>query len=101
MTPEFDGKTTWNDISAHLPKGLVGNEPKMLRGYFRVQERLQAGQRVKATELMHYLQKVVGFEEFEKENDALFAAIDVAVRGSTKRQDGLNHFIEPLFKITR
>ncbi|MGB6839239.1 MAG: hypothetical protein WBE27_03165, partial [Microgenomates group bacterium] len=59
---------------------------RFLKGYFKAQLRIADGQKVRAREIFDGLVKKKGYKEFEKENQALLAAIDIVVRGFTNRK---------------
>ncbi len=84
---------SWAQINIHLPENFDPHNRKFLRGYFRAQLRIARGQMVKAGRIMDGLDVKPGFREFEDENGALLAAVDIAVRGKTNRN------IEPLFHL--
>jgi hypothetical protein len=86
--------TFWSEIDSKLPEGIDPADKNFAKGYFRGQLRLALGKKVKAGKIFHSLEKQVGYLDFEKENEPLLAAIDLAVRGETRRTD-----VEPLFRM--
>jgi hypothetical protein len=90
---------SWVEIEAQLPKDIGTDKEKLIRGYYRMQKRIALGQLVRAKELGQLLDKIPCFEEFENENEKLFAAVDIAVRGKTNRRDDNNRPLEPLFRL--
>lgn len=76
----------WSQITPHLPEDVNPRVLKFIRGYYNAQLLLADGKRVKARRKFEGLVKKVGFKDFEKENQQLFAAIDIVVRGSTNKK---------------
>lgn len=92
---------SWNEIAVLLPDSLNPGEDRLLRGYYDVQKKITLKQKESAKKKMNSLLKMTGYEEFEAKNDNLFAAIDIAVRGSTNRLNGDKKPIEPLFRLKK
>lgn len=76
----------WTELSYYLPKDVDPHHKRFLKGYFRAQLKIADGQKVRAREIFDGLVKKKGYEEFEEENQALLAAIDIVVRGFTNRK---------------
>ncbi|KKQ50612.1 MAG: hypothetical protein US95_C0001G0006 [Candidatus Woesebacteria bacterium GW2011_GWB1_38_5] len=87
---------SWSEISSKLPDSIDADYGNFIRDYFRAQLRLAQGKRVKAGRIFHSLDKRTGFAEFEASNEPLLAAIDIAVRGETKRTE-----VIPKFEINK
>lgn len=77
---------SWSDLSSYIPKEVKPEHIDFLRTYFRAQLRISEGRVDKAGTIINGLVKRPGFSDYEKQNQQLFAAIDVVVRGSTNRQ---------------
>lgn len=67
--------------------------------YFRAQVLIRDGERLEARIVYEDVIENTGFEKFEENNVNLLAAIDIAVRGKSHREDGFKNPIEPLFEI--
>ena len=89
----------WSMIVSELPEDFSPHYLGFVRDYFRGQLRIARGQRKKAKRIIDGLVKRTGFVEFEDQNQPLFAAIDIVVRGSTNRRDFKGKQIEPAFRI--
>lgn len=79
---------SWSELKSYIPQEIKPEHMNFLETYFRVQLRIADGRREKAKEIMNGLAKKTGFYVFELNNERLFAAIDVVVRGSTNRKLG-------------
>jgi hypothetical protein len=89
---------SWSDIVGLLPENLKTDYPdqfRSIRSYFRMQLHLAEGRKTKAGRISEGLAHREGFEDFEDANQELFAAIEVAVRGETKRR------VEPGFVVSK
>lgn len=89
----------WTMIVSELPEDFSPHYLGFVRDYFRGQLRIARGQRKKAKRIIDGLVKRTGFVEFEDQNQPLFAAIDIAVRGSTNRKNFKGDPVEPSFTI--
>ena len=90
---------SWADIALRLPEDFNPHYEDFARTYFRGQLRIAKGQRRKAGRILRGLDERTGYKEFEKKNQPLLAAIDIAVRGSSSWQDDLKRPIKPLFRL--
>lgn len=69
---------------SYLPEiGL--QDKRYVEVYFKVQLLYAERKETKARRLSGLLTKFTGFGKFEDENESLVAAIDIAVRGKTRR----------------
>ena len=76
----------WGEMHSYISPDVPERDCKILKGYFRAQVRLVEGKKVRARQLLSFLEKRnADFRKLEDENDALFASIDIAVRGATNR----------------
>ena len=91
----------WAMISACIPEDLDPHYKNFVRGYFRAQVRIEAGDKKRGRRILEGLDKITGFKEFEDSNQELLAAIDIAVRGRTNRVDEIDNPIEPLFVLDK
>mgnify|MGYP001562942071 CR=1 FL=1 len=85
----------WSQIAVRFPKNINPQEVGFLRHYFRVQLRIAEGKTKKARRLFETLIKRPGYVAFEDKNQSILAAIDTAVKGSTRWE------VKPEFKINR
>lgn len=106
VTPTSEVKAalirSWADISSKLPEGILNTEREyFVRQYFRAQVKYHFGQETRARRIIRGLESNPSFKfrEFEENNEQLFAAIDVSVRGSTRRIDDRNRPIKPSFTL--
>ena len=76
---------SWSEMSSYLNNSLESGCKKFLRSYFRTQLFIVGGRKNKAIRLFGYLDKITGYTEFERNHKKHFVAIDIAVRGETKR----------------
>lgn len=85
--------TSWAHIKAQIPEDYNPHYVGFLRDYFRAQLRIQQGRKTKAQRIFDGLDRRTGYKEFEQENQAWLAAIDLAVRGENRRR------VEPAFRV--
>lgn len=76
---------SWSELKSYLPEAVKPEHLNFLETYCRVQLRIAEGRREKAKEIMNGLAKKTAFYVFEKNNEPLFAAIDIVIRGETGR----------------
>ncbi|MFC1625444.1 hypothetical protein ACFL1Q_00175 [Patescibacteria group bacterium] len=85
----------WGVVESLLPAEVDEKQKGWLKSYFNAQIAVADKKFERAYRIFHKLDNTEGFNDFEVENESLFAAIDIAVRKTTNRD------VEPSFKLIR
>lgn len=75
---------SWAYIAIKLPEDFNPHYRRFLRDYFRAQLRVAQGNKIRARRIFEGLEKRAGYREFEEKCESYLAAVDLAVKGSTR-----------------